>query len=53
MAQLTEEEQVTSELTQISDSSNVSTTDTKSSSSSVVASTTHVIKQGRAIFLAV
>ena len=52
ITQLTEEEQVTSELTQ-SESSNISTTDTKSSSSSVVASTTPVIKQGRATYLAI
>ena len=45
--QLTEEESVTSDLIQISESSNVSTTETKSSSSSIVATTTHVIKQGR------
>jgi len=41
-----QEEHVTSELNQISESSNISTSETKSSSSSVVvASTTHVVKQ--------
>ena len=45
---LTEEEHVTSESYQISESSNISTSETKSTSSSVVvASTTHVVKQGR------